>query len=340
MKEDRCSIRAFAKINLFLDVTGRRADGYHLVNMVMQSVGLCDELFFTVERTSDRGDGNGGGDTLTILPAAEEIPETPGAPASERASRIFADIASDERNLVLKAVRLLRDRYPERFPGDRSLAIRLVKRSPAEAGLGGGSADAAASLLAVDRLFSLGLSEGELADCALSLGADVPFCLFGGTMRSEGIGEILTPLPDFPDCAIVVAKPEGSASTGEIYGRLDGSTDVRHPSWEAFAAALDGEQGKRDPFSCVSEQMRHRTNILEQVTSPLVPEIGELVELLTREGATGAMMTGSGSAVFGLFADETAAEPAVRAIRASGLSIATFLTRPVNCGRMREERYF
>ena len=318
-----CSVRAFAKINLFLDVTGRRADGYHLVNMVMQSLGLCDELFFQVCEGKDSLPGQ---DALAIEAAD--------------GSDMFSGIETDGRNLVLRAVNLLRDRYPERVPRDQRLTIRLKKRIPAEAGLGGGSADAAAALLAADRLFALGLSKEELADCALQLGADVPFCLFGGTMRLEGIGEILTPVTEFPDCAIVVAKPEGSASTKAIYQGLDGRDDWQHPDWEAFSHALAGEGGKRDPFSCIAEQIERRTNILEPVTTPLVPEIGELIRLLRREGAAGAMMTGSGSAVFGLFAEEEDAKPAVQALQDSGLSIATFLTHPVNSKRVAEERFF
>lgn len=327
MTELRCAVRAFAKINLFLDVTGRRADGYHLVNMVMQSIGLCDDLYF-------EDAGHPGKDALTIAVPADMAGEQAGD------TGMFAGIETDERNLVLKAVNLLRERYAERFPADARLNIRLEKRIPAEAGLGGGSADAAAALLAVNRLFSLGLSEEELADCALKLGADVPFCLFGGTKRSEGIGEILTPLADFPDCAVVVAKPAGSASTKEIYQGLDGMETVSHPSWPDFERALKGEGKEQERFLRAAGQLRGRTNILEPVTSPLVPAIGELTDLLYREGATGAMMTGSGSAVFGLFADEEAAVPAVQAIRASGRSIATFLTHPVNSRQIAEGRFF
>ncbi|MCR4763922.1 MAG: 4-(cytidine 5'-diphospho)-2-C-methyl-D-erythritol kinase [Lachnospiraceae bacterium] len=319
MNDRSLKVRAYAKINLFLDVTGRRPDGYHTVNMVMQSIDLQDDLLFTVRETGDAeadrltiGDGEGG---------------------------CFPGVKADDSNLVLRSVRALRERFTDRFPADVRMDIRLYKRIPPEAGLGGGSADAAATLLAVDRLLGLKLTDAELAGTALALGADVPFCLYGGTMRAEGIGEVLTALLPFPDCAVVVAKPRGSASTAAIYRALDGIGGLQHPSWEDFSRALSGEDGTRPALQCTAEQIGRHANILEAVTIKLVPDIGLLADHLYRSGALCAQMTGSGSAVFGLFEDEKAAEAAVFALSQTETAVEAFLCRPLSAQQAADRRF-
>ena len=317
---DNLRVRAYAKINLFLDVTGRRADGYHLLNTVMQTIGLCDDLTFSVK------EGAGGRDTL-ILTDAEGLGR-------------FEGIETDERNLVLRAVAALRESCADRFPAGIRFDIRLEKRIPSGAGLGGGSADCAAALLAVDRMLGLGLTDDVLRETALSLGADVPFCLFGGTMRAEGIGEILTPLAEMPDCTIVIAKPAGSASTKEIYGALDAMKEPAHPSWDDFLASLNAGGGSSDRLLRIGEQLDERANILESVTAPLVPAVRELTGLLRANGACGARMTGSGSAVYGLFAEEGTAQAAVRTIRETGIAESIQTTGPVSARHIAGERFF
>ncbi|MCR5674307.1 MAG: 4-(cytidine 5'-diphospho)-2-C-methyl-D-erythritol kinase [Lachnospiraceae bacterium] len=315
-------VRALAKINLFLDVTGKRPDGYHLVNMAMQSIDLHDVLTVSVDAGTCGPNGEFR-DTLRIEDAS--------------GTGVFARLEADDRNLVLRAAKALRERCAARFPNECGLSFVLQKRIPMEAGLGGGSADAAAALLAVNRLFTLGLTDTELAETALTLGADVPFCLTGGTMRAQGIGEVLTPLPDMADCVILIAKPSGSASTKEIYSALDAKTDTVHPDWDAFETALGNAGRSAASFASFAGSL---ANVLEPVTTPLVPAVGELVHKLPSLGAPGARMTGSGSAVFGLFSDSAAAEDAMDKLKREDPALSLFLTRPVNSSFMAENRFF
>ncbi len=301
------TVRGFAKINLFLDVTGRRADGYHLVNMVMQSLDLHDTL--RIERT-----GRPGKSRL-------EIRDPDGR---------FSGLEDDERNLVLRAEKALRERYSEKIPQEEGLHFTLEKNIPMGAGLAGGSADAAAALIGLDRLFSLGLSDQEIAEAGLSLGADIPYCLTGGTMRSQGIGEILTPLPKLPDCTVLLVKPQGSASTKEIYTALDGG-EILHPSWETFSEVLGAGdlQGVAGLLS----------NVLEPVTAPMIPDIDVIRRELLAAGALGARMTGSGSVVFGIFAEEEAAAGAQEKLREGHPEWDIRTARPITLDTVRAHRF-
>lgn len=269
------SLRAFAKVNYALEVRGTRPDGYHEISTVLQSISLSDEL--QLERTR-------AGFDLLVEPEETEV----GPP---------------HENTVHKAWRLLGQLVGEELP----VRARLHKRVPAGAGLGGGSADAAAALLGLNELFGLGLSAEELREVGLRIGADVPFCLAGGTSLGEGIGEVLTPLPAPPPHALVVAKPEASADTARIYRAHDQRPPQnRHPAAPVVEALRTGDLRV---LACSIG------NDLTPVTRELVPGVGELEEDLLLSGALGAAMSGTGSAVYGVFGSEEEARVAANALR-------------------------
>ncbi len=260
-------LKAYAKVNYALDVVGVRDDGYHEIRMVVQSVSLADEV--KIERT-------GGGFELLIEPEG-------------------ISIGPREENTVYRAWQTLRGRAGEDLP----VRVTLRKSIPAGAGLGGGSTDAAAVLRGLDGLFGLGLSVDELRDAGKDIGADVPFCLSGGTALGEGVGETLTRLPAPPEHRLLIVKPFRGADTGKIYRAYDAdpmkSADSAGPVTEALRAgdlgALAGALG----------------NDLAPVTKCALPEVAELEAGLLQAGALGASMTGTGTAVYGLFGDEDAA---------------------------------
>ncbi|MCR5282914.1 MAG: 4-(cytidine 5'-diphospho)-2-C-methyl-D-erythritol kinase [Lachnospiraceae bacterium] len=276
---DRITQKAYAKINLSLDVTGIREDGYHLVQMVMQSLSLHDEL--TMEKIPE--------DRIILTTNVEGLP-------------------CDERNLVYKAVSLIRETYGIRD----GVRMHLQKTIPMEAGLAGGSSDCAAALKGASALFGLELSLKRLMELGVTLGADVPYCLLGGSALAEGIGEVLTPLRDMPDCTILLAKPAASVSTGGVYKALDALSGYAHPDTAGILAAL--EQGD---LQGIAERL---CNVLELVTIPRHPEIERIKEQMIKAGAMGSLMSGSGSTVFGIFADEKKAAAAGEQLRAGGFS--------------------
>jgi 4-diphosphocytidyl-2-C-methyl-D-erythritol kinase len=256
-------LRAYAKVNFALDVIGLRVDGYHDIATVMQSISLSDEV--EVEHITE-------GFEFTFEPEGAEI----GPP---------------ERNTAYVAWKSLQRLTGGALPA----SVRLRKWIPVGAGLGGGSADAAAVLIGLNELFDLGLRADELREVGARVGADVPFCISGGTALGEGVGEMLTPLPGPPTQHVVLAKPHRSADTGEIYRAHD---------------AAGAESARYVLATSVG-------NDLTSVTSDLVPEVAALErELLARE-ALGAAMSGSGTAVYGIFDDEGAAERAANTVDAS-----------------------
>ena len=271
-------LSAFAKINLTLAVTGKREDGYHTLSSVMQQVSLHDTLQL---RISD-GEGVFLKTNLPYLP-------------------------TDERNLCVKAVR----RYFEKEALPYRVDMQMTKRIPVAAGLGGGSADAAAVLAGLESVFHLYGS--ELNDLALKLGADVPFCLHGGVCLCEGIGEVLTPLDSAASgMAVVVAKNAKGLSTPYIYQRFDA---LPLQSVRSSCRMLDALQ-----TGDVHEISLAAFNDLEAVSLAEKPEIATLKERLLQLGAVGAMMSGSGPSVFGLFAHEAAAKEAVVSLRRLGIT--------------------
>ena len=292
--------KAYAKINIGLDVLGRREDGYHMLKMVMQTIDLCDDVLLAWEE-------GGSGPEIRILC------DTPGVPC-------------DRRNLAYRAAeaffRYCLEKEGRHLAG--KLEIRLVKRIPAAAGLAGGSSDAAAVLRGLDRMLGTGLPEAELQRIALPLGADIPYCVSGGTALAEGIGEVLTPLPALQDCGIVLVKPPFDCSTAEIYGTLhvDSLEPSDHPDMDRVVQAVRNGD--------LRDAAEHMGNILELPALKLHPEIERVKRTLLGKGAAGASMSGSGSSVFGIFEDRGAAERAFLALREDGTEGQIFLTAPVS----------
>ena len=283
MKQIR--LKAMAKINLGLDVVRRREDGYHEVRMIMQTVNLYDKLVISVS-------------------------EEPGI----RLTTNLGFLPVNEDNLIYKAARLLMDEYEIK----KGVDIQLQKFIPVAAGMAGGSTDAAATLIGMNRLFHLNLSRQQLMDYGVKLGADVPYCVAGGTALSEGIGEILTPLPDVPKGYVLVAKPGINVSTRFVYTNLKLNEVTEHPDIDAQIEAI-----KEQDFRKMAGLMG---NVLETVTIPAHPIIQEIKDFMMQEGAVNAMMSGSGPTVFGLFEDKQLAEKACEKLRESRLAKMVFLT--------------
>ncbi|MBR6328412.1 MAG: 4-(cytidine 5'-diphospho)-2-C-methyl-D-erythritol kinase [Lachnospiraceae bacterium] len=276
---------AYAKINLGLDVLRKREDGYHEVRMIMQTVGISDTLEFQV--TDQPG--------IEIKSDSGEVP-------------------CDDSNLIYKAAKLLMDE----FDITGGLSVRLEKRIPVAAGMAGGSTDAAATLRAVNKLFSLGLSNEELAKRGKAIGADVPYCVAGGTALCEGIGEILTPIDGMPELHLVVAKPAVSVSTAFVYGNLKASKIKNHPDIDGMARAIEA--------SDVRGIASRLGNVLESVTLPEYPVITRIKQTLKDLGALGVLMSGSGPTVFAIFKDKEKARLAYAGMKEAKLAKDVFLT--------------
>jgi 4-diphosphocytidyl-2-C-methyl-D-erythritol kinase len=276
---------AYAKINLSLDITGRRADGYHTLRTVMQSISLCD--------------------TVTLLEGDAgkiEVICSGGAPCGKG-------------NTVYRAA----EEFFRRTGKKGSASFRIEKRIPAQAGLGGGSADAAAALRLLNRRFQTGLSAENLREIGLSAGADVPFCVEGGTALAEGIGEKLTVLSPLPECWIAVCKPPEGISTREAYAAFDapGRAETGSGSTGRLLAALK--------TGSLPDAAAGLGNMFEAGNAP--GSVRAIKARMASAGALGACMTGSGSAVFGLFGGETAARQCADGLR--GLFPQSFLCRPI-----------
>lgn len=285
MTTEQTSQRAYAKINIGLDVLRRRDDGYHEVRMIMQTVGIYDELVF--EKSGLPG--------IVLQTDNEELP-----------------VNGD--NLICKAAALL---FRERGITE-GVRITLTKRIPIAAGMAGGSSDAAAAMRGLNELFGLGYSMRELQALGVTLGADIPYCLVGGTMLSEGIGEILTSLPAPPDCFLVVAKPDINVSTGFVYGNLHADRLTYHPDIDGMIGAL--REGNLEGIC------GRLGNVLETVTAKEYPVIEELKRLMRYRGALGALMSGSGPTVFGIFTELSKAQAAAEAVRQQGCARQVFVT--------------
>lgn len=282
---ERIHLKALGKINLGLDVLGKRENGYHDVRMVMQTVYLYDEV--TIEKTEETG-----------VSVSTNLPFLP----------------VDENNIAYKAAQMLIDEF--RMPN--GVSIKLKKHIPVAAGMAGGSADAAAVLFGMNRLFGWKLSQKELMKRGLKLGADVPYCIMRGTVLAEGIGEELTPLTPMPKCHVLIAKPPLSVSTKIVYEKLDAVEISHHPDIDGIIDALEEHDVQK-----VAERMG---NVLESVTQEQYPVIKEIKELMKEYGAMNAMMSGSGPTVFGLFKERSTAKKALQAIREKGLARQVYTT--------------
>lgn len=282
-------LKAYAKINLGLDVVRRREDGYHEVRMIMQTVKLFDKLTFRL--------------------------------LEEREIRIKTNLGFlpvDKNNLVYKAVKLLQDTYGI----EKGMEIDLFKCIPVAAGMAGGSTDCAAALVGASRLFGLDLNKKELMELGVKLGADVPYCVLRGTALSEGIGEVLTPLPPIPDCHILIAKPAVSVSTKFVYEHLDAEGIKAHPDIDGMIAAI-----KEGSLRGITDRME---NVLETVTIPKYPVIAEIKSCMKKQGALNALMSGSGPTVFGIFEREEDAYTAKRLIQERKLANQVYVVLPFN----------
>ncbi len=280
--------RAYAKINLGLDVLRRREDGYHEVKMIMQTVSLYDILTFT--RTEEG---------IAVVTDKEELP-------------------GDESNLVYKAAKLLADTYGIK----EGIKIELQKRIPMAAGMAGGSTDAAAVFRGMNECFGLNMTEEEMCALAVKIGADVPYCILGGTALAEGIGEKLTKLPDAPDCFLLIAKPDIDVSTKYVYGNLHADELERHPDIDGMREAIEAGN-----LGGVAQRME---NVLETVTIKKYPVIQEIKDFLKANGAVSALMSGSGPTVFGIFETAELAEEALLKLEERGLAKQLFTATLIN----------
>ncbi len=278
----KISLPAYGKINIGLDVTGIREDGYHLVSMVMQQVELHD----TVELA---------------------LTEEPGVVMTTDDS----DLPTDDGNLCVRAAKLMLGEYKP----NQGLRIHLTKRLPVAAGMAGGSTDAAAVFVGLNKLLNLNLTTAELCEKALALGADIPYCISGGTALAEGIGEELTPLPGLPQWPVLIAKPNLMVSTKEVYQALDSLQNPIHPPMGPLVSKINETNSTCLKPEAIAPLMG---NILEGVTIEKHPIIEKIKKTMLENGAAIAMMSGSGPTVFGLFATEVDLARAKAAVEAAG----------------------
>ena len=291
---DKIQLKALAKINLGLDVLRRREDGYHEVKMIMQTIGLHDDL--EIRKT-----------------------KTPGIQVKTN----LYYLPTNENNLVYKAAKLLMDE----FQIQDGVSIQLKKRIPVAAGMAGGSSDGAAVLWGINQMYGLGLSMQALMERGVRLGADVPYCIQRGTALAEGIGEKLSVLPSMPKCTILIAKPGISVSTKFVYENLH-ANDLKpeqHPDVDSMIEAM-----RQKDLGLLCSRMG---NVLETVTIPAYPVINEIKRTMMDNGAIGSMMSGSGPTVFGVFDSPAAAKQAMKAVRAAKLAKQICLTTPYNVKR-------
>jgi len=280
-------IKAYAKINLGLDVVRRLENGYHEVKMIMQTVNLYDEL--TLKRTT----------------------------AGIRLTSDSGELPLDENNLIYKAARLMQEHYGIA----EGVSVKLKKNIPIAAGMAGGSTDAAATMLAMKELFGLETSKAELMKLGVKIGADVPYCILGGTALAEGIGEKLTPLPKAPECHLLVAKPDINVSTKYVYEHLDAVGVTKHPDIDGMVNAIE-----RGSLQGIIERLG---NVLETVTISAYPVISVIKDRMKELGAQGSLMSGSGPTVFGIFTEQEKAIRAYEEIKSEQLAKQLFVTKLV-----------
>lgn len=289
---DKIKLKALGKINLGLDVLGRRPNGYHDVRMVMQTVYLYDQIL--LEKTDKEG-------------------------ISLKTNLFYLPV--NENNLAYRAAKMLIDEFTIK----EGVHISLEKHIPVAAGMAGGSSNAAAVLYGMNRLFHLGLTDQELMERGVKLGADVPYCIMRGTVLAEGIGEELTPLPAMPKCHVLLAKPPVSVSTQKVYEKLDAQEVTKHPDIDGILLGLQTGDLKK-----ITSSMG---NVLENVTITEYPQIERIKDVMKEEGALNAMMSGSGPTVFGIYDDKMLARRAAARIREEQLAKQVHVTTMHNVRR-------
>ena len=283
------SLKARAKINLGLDVLRKREDGYHEVKMVMQTINIYDKIYMKIIEKPE----------IKIVTNLSFLP-------------------TNESNLVYKSIQMLRDE----FNIEKGVFANVYKYIPVAAGMAGGSTDAAAAMIGMNKLFKLGLSREELMERAVKIGADVPYCIMGGTALAEGIGEKLSQLKPLKRCSILVAKPDISVSTKFVYTNLKLDENTVHPDMDGVLEAIDS--------SDVETMAKKMSNLLESVTAVKYPQIEEIKKSMIELGAINSIMSGSGPTVFGIFGNRKEEKKAYKTIKEKGIAKRLFLTESFN----------
>lgn len=275
--------KAYAKINIALDVIGKREDGYHDMKMIMQTIDIYDNI--KISKNSSK---------VIKIDSNREITE---------------DI---ENNLVYKATKevLVYNGIFDKV----GLSIYIEKNIPMEAGMAGGSADCATTIIALNELFNFNMTMSEMMEIGKKLGSDVPYCLVGGTKLVEGIGDIISDLADMPEIFVLVVKPKQSVSTKDIFGKLDLDLIKQRPNFEKIINAINSKDSERIASNFC--------NIFEEVTIPIYPEIQKIKDEINNYGALNSLMTGTGSTVFGFFDNINKAKSAKVHIKTMGVEMA------------------
>lgn len=283
---DKLQLKAYGKINLGLDVIRKRPDGYHDLDMIMQMVDVYDDVI--IEKK-----------------AGEEIVVKADA----------AVLSNGKDNLAYMAAKMLFDEF-----GIKSgVEITIHKRIPIAGGMAGGSSDCATTLIGINEMFNLGLSKQQLMERGVKLGADVPYCVLGGTAIARGIGEVLTSLPTPPQCHVIIAKPPISVSTAYVYGHIRPDKITKRPDIEQMTLAI-----KEQDLNKLSDLLY---NVMEEVTVSEYPVIEKLKSIMLENGALNSIMSGSGPTVFGLFDDREKAQAAMKALDSKELTEQLYLTK-------------
>ena len=282
--------KAYGKINIGLDVLRKRSDGYHEVKMIMQTVSLYDRI--TITRNKNSSD-------IVLETNLNFLP-------------------TNDNNIVYKAAKLIKDE----FGISDGLSIKLEKHIPVAAGMAGGSTDAATTLELLNTMYSLNLSKDDLMKRAVTLGADVPYCILKGTALSEGIGEVLTPLKQLMPCYILIVKPPIYVSTKFVYENLRINELNSHPDIDGIVDAISAGD-----LETMSQKMG---NVLESVTEDNYPVISSIKKLMTQNGAISSLMSGSGPTVFGIYDNEDKINQAATFFKTNYPSYRTYVTKPIN----------
>lgn len=286
---DKIELKAYGKINIGLDVIRKREDGYHDLDMIMQTVGVYDDVIISREDGTQTYE-------IEVSTDADILP-------------------NDKGNLAFMAAKVLMEAYDIKS----KVKIHINKRIPIAGGMAGGSADCAAVLRGVNQLFRLGLTDEQLQEYGVKLGADVPYCIVGGTKRAQGIGEILTDLPTPPKCYVIIAKPDAFVSTKFVYSHIRPAQIENHPDIDGIIESI-----KAGDLYGMCEKI---ANVMEDVTIPEYPIIQKVKDILKSNGAVNALMSGSGPTVFGIYDDEEKAKQSMDALSGKEFVSQLYLTK-------------
>ena len=286
---DKIELKAYGKINIGLDVIRKREDGYHDLDMIMQTVGVYDDVIISREDGTQTYE-------IEVSTDADILP-------------------NDKGNLAFMAAKVLMEAYDIKA----KVKIHINKRITIAGGMAGGSADCAAVLRGVNQLFQLGLTDEQLQEYGVKLGADVPYCIVGGTKRAQGIGEILTDLPTPPKCYVIIAKPDAFVSTKFVYSHIRPAQIENHPDIDGIIESI-----KAGDLYGMCEKI---ANVMEDVTIPEYPIIQKVKDILKSNGAVNALMSGSGPTVFGIYDDEEKAKQSMDALSGKEFVSQLYLTK-------------